>query len=413
MVIVRLFFHVCVLENKATLFEFFYKITSYRFFVLLAFEMPKSKKVIISVISDLVTDQRVHRTALTLYSKGLNVTLVGRKLKSSAELQHRYYAVKRFNLPFENGPLFYAFYNIRLFFYLLFHHADVLVTNDLDTLLPNFLISKLKNCALYYDSHEYFTEVPELVSRPKIQKIWLAIEHFIFPKLKNVYTVNDSIAAIYSSKYKVNVNVVRNLPIKRNGQLNAQKRQAFGLPLDKKIFLFQGAGINIDRGGEEAIEAIALVENAALLFIGGGDVMIRLKEKVVELKLEKKVFFIAKQPFEKLISFTAMADFGLTLDKDSNPNYKYSLPNKLFDYIQAGLPVLATDLIEVKKIIDGYSIGLITPSLLPSDLASTMEAMMANKKLADKWKENLQIAAAELCWEHEEQKLLKIFHEVI
>ena len=108
-----------------------------------------------------------------------------------------------------------------------------------------------------------------------------------------------------------------------------------------------------------------------------------------------------------------MADFGLTLDKDSNANYKYSLPNKLFDYIQAGLPVLATDLIEVKKIIDGYSIGLITPSLLPSDLASTMEAMMANQKLLDKWKENLQIAAAELCWEQEEQKLLKIFHEVI
>ena len=413
MVSVRLFFHVCVLENKATLFEFFCKIASYGFFVLLAFEMPKSKKVIISVISDLVTDQRVHRTALTLYSKGLNVTLVGRKLKSSSELEYRCYVVKRFNLPFENGPLFYAFYNLRLFFYLLFHRVDVLVTNDLDTLLPNFLISKLKNCALYYDSHEYFTEVPELVSRPKIQRIWLAIEHFIFPKLKNVYTVNDSIAAIYSSKYKVNVNVVRNLPIKRNGQLNAQKRQAFGLPLDKKIFLFQGAGINIDRGGEEAIEAIALVENAALLFIGGGDVMIRLKEKVVELKLEKKVFFIAKQPLEKLVSFTAMADFGLTLDKDSNANYKYSLPNKLFDYIQAGLPVLATDLIEVKKIIDGYSIGLITPSLLPSDLASTMEAMMANQKLLDKWKENLQIAAAELCWEHEEQKLLKIFHEVI
>lgn len=384
-----------------------------RFFDLLAFPMPKTRKVIISVISDLVTDQRVHRTALSLNSKGLEVTLVGRKMRNSAEIGQRPYRVKRFKLPFEKGPLFYACYNIRLFFYLLFNRGDVLVTNDLDTLLPNFIISRLKGSAIYYDSHEYFTEVPELISRPGVRKIWLSIEQFVFPKLNNVYTVNESIAGIYKEKYNVDVKVIRNLPIRGKKEVPALSRADFGLPSDKTIFLFQGAGINVDRGAEEAIEAIAQVPNATLLFIGGGDVIQQLQQKVAAMKVNDKVYFIPKQPMEKLLAFTQLADIGLTLDKDTNLNYRYSLPNKLFDYIRAGLPVLATDLVEVRKIVDGYSIGKITNSCLPNDIASAMEAMIADRKSFALWKENLKIASLELCWEEEEKKLMEIFHEVI
>ncbi len=375
--------------------------------------MNSSKKVIISVISDLVTDQRVHRTALSLHSKGLNVTLIGRVLKNSQAINDRPYFVKRFSLPFEKGPLFYAFYNVRLFFYLLFNRADVLVSNDLDTLLPNFIISKLKGSQLVYDSHEYFTEVPELISRPFIRSIWLSIERFIFPKLKFVFTVNESIASIYREKYKVDVKVIRNLPAQPSEDLLIWKRTDLGLPADKKIFLFQGAGINIDRGAEEAIDAISKVEEGILLFIGGGDVIKKLQKKVAELKITDKVFFIPKQPMEKLLAFTAMADIGLTLDKDSNLNYKYSLPNKLFDYIRAGLPVLATDLVEVKKIVEGYSIGKITPSLSTNDLAKTMNEMINDADSFAMWKENLKTAALELCWEKEEQKLFELFNHVI
>lgn len=375
--------------------------------------MPVPRRVIISVVSDLVTDQRVHRTALALHSKGLIVTLVGRKLRSSLSMPDRPYQTKRFNLGIETGPLFYAFYNIRLFFFLLFSKADILVTNDLDTLLPNFIISRLKKSELFYDSHEYFTEVPELVSRPRIQKIWLTIEKFIFPKLKNVYTVNESIAAIYSKKYKVPVQVVRNLPFRPSEKSNKIRREDVGLPVDKKIFLFQGAGINVDRGAEEAIEAIAENENAALLFIGGGDVFKQLKEKVRSLKIEDKVFFIPKQPMEILYQYTSLADFGLTLDKDTNLNYRFSLPNKLFDYIQAGLPVLASDLPEVRKIVEHYNIGKITPSTSVADIAATMKQMISDAQQLALWKENLKIAAADLCWENEEKKLMQIFKDVI
>ena len=375
--------------------------------------MPAPRRVIISVVSDLVTDQRVHRTALALHSKGLIVTLVGRKMRSSLQIPERPYQTKRFKLGFETGPLFYAFYNIRLFFFLLFSKADIFVTNDLDTLLPNFIISRLKKSVLFYDSHEYFTEVPELVARPHIRNFWLSIEKFVFPKLKNVFTVNESIASIYTEKYKVPVSVVRNLPFRSVSKFSSVTRDGLGLPIDKKIFLFQGAGINIDRGAEEAIEAIAKTENAALLFIGGGDVLSLLKEKVKAMKIAEKVFFLPKQPMEILYQYTSLADFGLTLDKDTNLNYRFSLPNKLFDYIQAGLPVLASDLPEVRKIIDQYKIGKIAPSTSVTDIAATMKQMISDDHQFVLWKENLKIAASELCWENEEKKLLQIFKDVI
>ena len=367
------------------------------------------KSAIVSVINDLSTDQRVDRTCKTLVKLGFNVLLVGRKLKNSLSIK-RNYRTKRMNLIFSKGPFFYAEYNLRLFFLLLFKKADLLVSNDLDTLLPNYLISKIKNKPIIYDSHEYFTGVPELTGRPMIQKIWKNIEKWIFPKLKNVYTVNESIACLYKTEYGVDIKVIKNVSVFRK-EITKKSRTDLGLPDDKKIIVLQGSGINIQRGAEEAVEAMQFIDNAILLIIGSGDVIDILKKMVFNFNLENKIIFLPKMPIDKLFEYTVHADIGLTLDKDTNINYRLSLPNKLFDYIQARIPILSSPLIEIENIIKKYNIGVLIENHDPAHIAEKINSMLADENRLKIWKENLNFAASELCWENEEKKLIEIFEK--
>jgi glycosyltransferase involved in cell wall biosynthesis len=369
------------------------------------------KHIILSVTNDLVTDQRVHRIATTLINNKAEVTLVGRLLPDSLPLQRKYNTY-RMRLLFKKGPLFYAEYNIRLFFYLLFAKADILVSNDLDTLLANYLVSIIRRKVLVHDAHEYFTGLPEIQDRKLVLLVWQTIERFVFPKLQYIYTVNDSIARLYTEKYNnKNIYVVRNLPIKVSKD-QWPNRNTLGLPADKKILIIQGAGINMHRGAEEAILAINYLTDVILLIIGEGKVVPNLKKMVSSLHLENNVMFKPKMPFEELICYTHLADVGLSLDKDTNINYRYSLPNKLFDYIQAGIPVLCSNLEEVAKIVNAWKIGMVAESHEPKYLAKMINEMLKNENQIELWKQNLAKAAEELCWENEEKELLKIYEKL-
>ena len=372
----------------------------------------KLKRAIVSVTNDLSTDQRVDKVCKTLQKCEFEVVLVGRQKKDSQKLANRSYSTNRLQLLFEKEAIFYAEFNIRLFFYLLFNKSDLLIANDLDTLLPNFLVSKIKRIPLVYDSHEYFCGVPELENNHLAHKVWLTIEKWIFPHLKYVFTVNNSIANLYKKQYNVDVKVVRNIPLRREKIITKTKTE-LGLTDNRKIILLQGAGINVDRGVEELIEAMQWINNALLLIIGAGDVIEDLKLQAVKLNLSNKILFIPKLPFEELFNYTVHADLGLTLDKDTNINYRFSLPNKLFDYINAGIPVLSSNLIEIRNIIETYNIGEILQNHQPKDIAQHINKMLADELKMLEYKKNTHIAADELCWENEEKELIDVYKQYL
>jgi len=364
----------------------------------------------VSVINDLVTDSRVNKTCNVLTEAGYEVILIGRKLPGSLDLPSWSFKAVRMNLLFKRGPMFYFFFNVRLFFRLLFTKTDLLFANDLDTLQSNYLISKIKRIPLIYDSHELFCDVPELMGSPVKRKIWQGIEKRIVPKLKTCITVNESIAKIFEEKYGVKFHVILNIPEQLPGVTPPSKEQ-LNLPADKKIILLQGAGINIDRGAEELIDAMAHIENAILLIIGGGDCWPILEEKVKQQKLYNKVRLIKKIPKKELMGYTRHADLGISIDKNTNRNYYNSLPNKIFDYIHAGVPILASRLPEIEKIVSHYKIGWFIDSHEPKHIAYTINKILLSPDLTQ-FKKNTSIAAEELNWKLEKAKYLEIIKQV-
>ncbi|MCB9195061.1 MAG: glycosyltransferase [Flavobacteriales bacterium] len=365
-----------------------------------------SKKIYISVINDLSSDQRAHKVCTSLHEQGYEVHLVGRLLKDSVPI-NRPYATHRMKLVFTKGALFYAFYNIRLFLFLIFRNVDVVHANDLDTLLANYLISKLKGIPLIYDSHEYFTGVPEIQQRPAVKKVWITIEKWIFPRLKYVFTVNDSIADLYEKEYGLRPNVMRNIPMHTTLPQPIERNSITNDP-SQKILVLQGAGINVDRGAEELLEAMVHLPNYLLMIIGSGDVITTLKLRAQRSDLQGKVLFLGKMSYEEMMRYTQIADGGLTLDKPTNINYLYSLPNKIFDYIKAGIPVLSSDLVELRKIIESYHVGTIIPNHDPLVIAETINTYLCNTD-KDELKKHLTIAAGQLSWNNEVFMLLDTY----
>jgi len=368
--------------------------------------------VLFSVTNCICHDQRIQKMAGTVSDLGCKVTIIGRQKGDCCNCNKMPFVVKRFRMFFKKGFLFYKWFNIRLFFYLLRSKSDLLVANDLDTLLPNYLVSRFKKIPLVYDSHEYFTGVPELQGRPFVRWVWKVIEKWIFPKLHFVITVSDSIADLYEEEYNIRPLVVRNCsPVSK--RLDTFSREELAISQDNLIVILQGTGINIDRGGEELIEAVRMTEKVSLLIVGDGDAVEGMKMMAKDVGIDERVLFIPPVARELLLKYTRSADAGLTLDKDTNVNYRYSLPNKLFDYIGAGIPVIASDLQEVRKIIAGCNCGIIINSVTPENISQAFMELNSNRLKLNEMKKNSLIASGNLNWEKESEKVKNLYKGVL
>ena len=362
--------------------------------------------IICTVTNDLVHDQRMQRICSSLQKMNFSTHLIGRVLKDSTPLEKKIFSQKRLKCFFNKGFLFYAEYNIRLFFFLLFHSFDIVCGCDLDTLPAAFFAAKIKRKKIVYDAHEYFPESPELIGKPNKQSVWLFIEKLLVPRVDGLYTVSNSIAHLFNKKYKVNCKLIRNLPLKNKNQKN------IALPINQRpILLYQGA-VNIGRGLNEMLLAMLKIENAEFHIAGSGDEFENIQKHIHELKLEHKVKLLGKKTPEELKTITQQAYIGINLLEHRGLSYYYSLGNKTFDYIQAGIPQVLIGFPEYIALNKQYNIGLIVDELKAEQIINTIQQLLNDKELYKRLQLNCQKSRNALCWEKEEDKLIEIYQQV-
>jgi glycosyltransferase involved in cell wall biosynthesis len=372
----------------------------------------KPLRISVAVITDLETDQRVRKVCTWMQQQGYDLVVTGLKRPFSTQLQERPYTQNRLITRQQKGVLFYAEWQWKLFWALRKLPSDVIYANDLDTLFPAWLAAKIHGAALVYDSHEWFTEVPELLNQPFKKWIWKKLEAFLVPKTAGRLTVNASIAQKLKEAHGFPFMVLRNVPnlvsIQANPALLPAAAQA------KFCIVLQGNGINIDRGAEEAIRALHfLPDQVHLILVGAGDVFPLLPGLIEAEGLQNRVSLFHRMPYEQMMQLAASCQLGLSLDKNRSGNYLFSLPNKVFDYWMAGIPVLASNLPELQALIHETGAGVlceaVEPKLIAQAILPVLESTTLHTDLCFKAKK----AAALHCWDHEQQTLQQLFQNMV
>ncbi len=359
------------------------------------------KRLFFTVTNDLSYDQRMHRICNSLAEAGYDVTLVGRKLPNSLPLEKKKFKQARLHCWNLKGKLFYAEYNLRLYYYLLNKAIDGICAIDLDTILPCLRISKKKKIPRIYDAHEFFTEMKEVRSRPLIYKSWLQVEKTTVPQFRFAYTVSESIAQEFKKRYKVDFETIRNLPLLED----------FPLPTAKENFIYYQGAVNEGRNFEALIPAMREVD-ARLVICGDGNFMPRLRELITENGLEQKIELKGMLMPAELGKIASRARVGVCLSEKEGLNQWLALPNKFLDYIHGGLPQVAMNFPEYQKINNKFRVALLLDEADPNSIAAALNKLLYDDVVYTEMKANTLVARTELNWQNEERKLLEFYQRI-
>ncbi|MGI4875039.1 MAG: glycosyltransferase [Janthinobacterium lividum] len=375
--------------------------------------ISSAPRLVFAVTTDLSYDQRMQRICGSLARAGYTVQLVGWQRPASVPLAPQPYQQHRLRGWFQHGKLFYLEYNLRLLLYLLTQRADFWGCADLDAALPTWLRARLGGQPFGYDAHELFTEVPEVVGRPLVQKLWQAVENFIVPRAQLRYTVGPALARLFEQRHPGHAfGVVRNVPVVKE-QIVSSNAQ---LPSNEYFLLYQGV-LNVGRGLEQLLAAMPGTPHR-LVLCGEGDCSAQLRAQAARLGLlaSGQVEFRGYVLPHELRAVTAQAAVGIMLLENTGLSYYYSLANKFFDYVQAGIPQLCIDFPEYRALHAQYEVAELVPDLAPATLAAALARLLPGGKPGPRYEHlaaNCRRARAEWSWQQEEKVLLELYEQVL
>ncbi len=372
-----------------------------------------AKTITILTISDLIHEANLHRKVKTLLSDGYQVTLFAVHHPNLDRSLWQGIHLKLIKLKTQITPLRFALFFFKATFWLFFRRADLFVAYDCLPLLPLRIKKLFQQCTYIYDSVELFLGINALVNRPWRRRFWDVYEKWGIAGAGAAFTVCESDAVALQKTYPdlPAPRFVRNIPEFSPLPENNMLREKYNIGGDLKAGIYQGK-IFKGRGLEQLIEAMRGVDGLVLFIIGDGPLKPKLKQMVQEFRLEKKVIFIDAVPFQALPRYTAAADIGFTIISGTGLSYLHALPNKLFEYIQAGLPVIGSNYPEIAKIIEREAIGYTVDPRDTEGIRTAIDKIMQDKNY-DCFKNNLRQIREKYTWQNESKKYLEIVRSAL
>lgn len=363
-------------------------------------------RVLVAIASDIATDMRVTKVVRFLLSKRYLPQVICCKRSEIAGPAD--FPIVRMRMLIKSSFLFYFLFNVRLLLHGIFQRVDIILANDLDTLPACRILGWMKRIPVIYDSHEYFTESVGLTHRPFVKKIWQRIEKIFIPGVAAAYTVSQPIADAYQELYGIPFRVIRNFP-----DLQQFPQPTSNNPYIKsKYILYQGV-FNPSRSLPQLIEAMKWIDGSYHLVLAGhGELEEELRRMVKNLHLENRVFFTGSLPYNDLIQYTYNASLGIALEEGDALSFKYSLPNKVFDYVAAALPFVTLGTPLVKELVEETGIAMLIENNSPDILAQRINAILHDENLLERVRIRQQEVRHRFNWVHECQQLSDLFDAV-
>ena len=372
------------------------------------------KKVLNLLFNDFTNDNRVLKESRTLQSNGFDVILLATHFKKELPKEEviEGFKVRRINVGrIKLLPLNLILFWIKVVF--LYKKEGIIHANDLYALPPAAFIKKFinKRVKVVYDCHEHETEAQIYNGKKLLKKLAQIFEKRLIYSADSIITVSKSIAEDYVKMYKIELpKLVLNSPPYQGNKVYDLLRKDLGISKDKTIFLFQGNYI-AGRGVDDLIGVFERIEerntNIVLVLLMYGKGVEYIKEKV---KNAKNIFFHEKVSVLEYMKYVSSADWGIYLMENNCKNSDYALPNKIFDYIMGGLPVVVSNLKEMGSFVRGYEIGITVNSQDQEEILDVLEKIHHNS--GEEYMQALEKVAKKYSWEEQEKVLLKIYNSL-
>lgn len=367
--------------------------------------------VVFALTGDVRRNSRALRQVRALTQHGLSVDIVSHGTGDGG-IRIPHARLHLIGSPSGGGPQFFWANNRLISDAAASLQARVYHASDLYALPAMARAARKRGGSIVYDARELYPYVASTAGRPWVRTFWRRLERRYIRRADGVITVSDGIADKLVQLYGIpRPVVVHNVPPRPPVRSSNRLRNTIGAGANVTIILHQGQ-MRPHRGCELLVDAIRGVTGAALVFLGDGPLRPQLERQARSLGIEDRVFFLDAVPPDDLLAYTASADIGVSLLEDISLNHHLALPNKLFEYLAASVPVVASDLPEIRKVVVDHDVGLVADVNNSADLLAALRQATFDRVLREQWRRNIPSVFETFNWKSASQRLLQLYDDV-